>query len=133
MLIGYPAMKRALKRRGWIEIKCGKRVKDYAGYTSSPGGKSNQSKQVLNYEWESKLDLKFVLSQADLQYHVLKKDCYVNHNRGEGNLTCKSGLAENLQKHFLFNANLYPMEHCDPQGHGVDSFFPRCHVINSAE
>ena len=62
MLIGYPAMKRALKRRGWIEIKCGKRVKDYAGYTSSPGGKSNQSKQVLNYEWESKLDLKFVLS-----------------------------------------------------------------------
>ena len=79
------------------------------------------------------MDLKFVLSQADLQYHVLKKDCYVNHNRGEGNLTCKSGLAENLQKHFLFNANLYPMEHCDPQGHGVDSFFPRCHVINSAE
>ena len=100
MLIGYPAMKRALKRRGWIEIKCGKRAKDYAGYTSSPGGKSNQTKQVLNYEWESKLDLKFALSQADLQYHVLKKDCYVNHNRGEGNLTCKSGLAENLQKSF---------------------------------
>ena len=133
MLIGYPAMKRALKRKGWIEIGGGKKSKDYAGYTSSPNGKSSSNKQVLSREWESCLDLKFALSQADLQYHVLKKNCFINHNRGEGNLTCKSGLAENLHRAFNFNANWYPMVHCDPKGQGVDSFFPRCHVVNSTE
>ena len=62
MLIGYPAMKRALKRKGWIEIGGGKRSKEIAGYTSSPNGKSNSNKQVLTREWETCLDLKFALS-----------------------------------------------------------------------
>ena len=62
MLIGYPAMKRALKRKGWIEVGGGKKSKDYAGYTSSPNGRSSSNKHVLSREWESRLDLKFVLS-----------------------------------------------------------------------
>ena len=34
-------MRRALKRKGWIEIGGGKKCKEIAGYTSSPNGKSN--------------------------------------------------------------------------------------------
>ena len=134
MLIGYPAMKRALKKKGWVEIGGGKKCKDIAGYTSSPNGKvASSSKHVLSREWETCLDLKFALSSADLQYHVLKKGCLINHNRGEGNLTCKSGLAENLHRAFYFNANWYPMVNCDPNGVGADAFFPRNHVVNSSE
>ena len=32
--IGYPAMRRALRARGWIEVKCYKRLQQIAGYSS---------------------------------------------------------------------------------------------------
>lgn len=57
----------------------------------------------------------------------------MNQNRGEGNLTCKSGLSEGLLRSYHTYACWYPMEHCDPQGFGPESFFPRSHVINSPD
>ena len=57
----------------------------------------------------------------------------MNQNRGEGNLTCKSGLKESLFRGYRSMACWYPMEHCDPEGVGPDSFFPRTHVISSPE
>ena len=48
-------------------------------------------------------------------------------------MTCKSGLKESLFRNYVHMANWYPMEHCDPLGLGPDTFFPRSHVINSAE
>ena len=35
--IGYPAMRAALRARGYIEVKSFKRIQQIAGYTSSPG------------------------------------------------------------------------------------------------
>jgi len=43
--IGYPAMRRALRARGWIEVKCYKHLKQIAGYTSSPS-----TKGMIGYE-----------------------------------------------------------------------------------
>ena len=57
----------------------------------------------------------------------------MNQNRGEGNLTCKSGLKESLMRSFVNMGCWYPMEHCDPLGVGPESFFPRSHVINESE
>ena len=37
--IGYPAVRRALRARGWIEVSSYKKITNIAGYTSSPGTK----------------------------------------------------------------------------------------------
>ena len=37
VVIGYPAMRKALRSRGWIEVRCYKKLTQIAGYTSSPG------------------------------------------------------------------------------------------------
>ena len=50
----------------------------------------------LNRAFDGNVDLKFVLSAQDANHKNLKNGCLINQNRGEGNLTCKSGLSENL-------------------------------------
>ena len=136
MIIGYPAMRRALRARGWIEVKCYKKLHNIAGYTSSPGCKGNFTpgfESTINRQFENNLDLKFVLSAQDANFQNLKKGCLLNQNRGEGNLTCKSGLKESLWRAYHHMGCWYPMEKCDPIGVGPESFFPRTHVIQSAE
>ena len=79
------------------------------------------------------VDLKFVLSGMDMNHSYLKKGCLFNHNRGEGHLTCKTGLTESLHKNVPWTGSWYPMEKSDPEGFGVDNFFPRSHLVGSAE
>ena len=66
---GYSDFGRALIRRGWIE---------------SRGGP------------EELLDLKFTLATGDADYHCMKRNATINHNRGEGCLTCKTDLVDTL-------------------------------------
>ena len=84
-------------------------------------------------EIDAMLDLKFVLNTQDVHYHNLKKGCYINQNKGEGSLTCKTGLYDSLQQGHEFMGNWFPMDHCDPLGAGVQSFYPRSHLTNSGE
>ena len=51
---------------------------------------------TMNRQFDNNIDLKFVLSSEDANFQNLKKSCLINQNRGEGNLTCKSGLKESL-------------------------------------
>jgi hypothetical protein len=88
---------------------------------------------TTNREMDAMLDLKFVLNTQDIHYHNLKKGCLINQNKGEGSLTCKTGLYESLQNGHQFMANWYPMEHCDEMGAGVQSFYPRSHLTNNGE
>ena len=128
-------MKRALRARGWVEVKSHSRKHQIAGYISKSvkDTSNDEAKILLPRIDDSELDLKFTLGSTDLGYHQLKKSCFINHNRGEGNYTCKQGLTECLKKGFQFNANWYPMEHSDPSGVGVDSFFPRSYIISDSE
>ena len=48
-------------------------------------------------------------------------------------MTCKQGLTESLRRCYQFNTGWYPAEHADPNGLGVDSFFPRTHIITDSE
>jgi len=53
-----------LRARGWIEVKCYKRLAQIAGYTSSPG-KSIMNiglESSVNRQFDGNIDLKFVLS-----------------------------------------------------------------------
>jgi len=88
---------------------------------------------TMNRQFDQNVDLKFVLSAQDANHNNLKKGCLMNQNRGEGNLTCKSGLKESLMRSYVNTGCWYPMEQCDPLGVGPESFFPRSHVINTAE
>ena len=87
----------------------------------------------MNRQFDNNIDLKFVLSAQDANHNNLKKGCLMNQNRGEGHLTCKSGLKESLMRSYIHTGCWYPMEHCDPAGVGPESFFPRSHVVNSSE
>ena len=136
--IGYPAMRRALRARGWIEVKCYKKLHSLAGMigSGSPDMKIQLNMGLassMNRQFDGNIDLKFVLSAQDANHNNLKNSCLMNQNRGEGNLTCKSGLSEGLMRSYHTYACWYPMEHCDPQGFGPESFFPRSHVINSPD
>ena len=127
-------MRRALRARGWVEVKCYKKLSNIAGYMSSPVKGANLGlESTMNRQFDNNIDLKFVLSAQDANHSNLKKKCLINQNRGEGHLTCKSGLKESLHRAYNQMACWYPMEHCDPAGIGPESFFPRSHVINSAE
>lgn len=69
--IGYPAMRRALRDRGWIEVKCYKKLHNIAGYTSSPGTKTLAAtglESTINRQFDGNIDLKFVLSAQDANY-----------------------------------------------------------------
>ena len=68
--IGYPAMRRALRAAGWIEVKCYKRIQNIAGYTSSPGTKGGNIglESSVNRQFDNNLDLKFVLSAQDANH-----------------------------------------------------------------
>ena len=84
MGIAYPSLSRALRAKGWIEVK----------RNEGPYGQSIISQSVLNSsgtcsptrrfisstqrEIESMLDLKFVLNTQDMHSHNLKKDCLIN-------------------------------------------------------
>ena len=136
MAIGYPSMSRALRARGWVQVKGHTRKTQIAGYISKSMKEQYQDEskafQMMRVD-DGELDLKFTLGSQDIGSHNLKKNCFINHNKGEGNLTCKQGLTDNLQKGFQFVGNWYPMEHSDPNGLGIDSFFPRTHVITGSE
>lgn len=41
-------------------------------------------------------DIKFTLNSQDILFAALRKDQIINHNRGEGSMTCKSMLVESL-------------------------------------
>ena len=69
MLIAYPDVRKCLLDRGWRE-------------------ETNKNVQHV--------DLKFSLNSQDIMYPIMKNNCIVNHNRGEGSITCKSGLIESL-------------------------------------
>jgi hypothetical protein len=62
-------VRKALLDRGWVEVS---------------------NKSDVNFS------LKFTLNSADIQYYLLKKHQIVNHNRGDFNITCKSGIIESL-------------------------------------
>jgi hypothetical protein len=139
MGIAYYSLARALRAKGWIEVSkkegtygqvlLGKSVLNSSG-TCSPTRRFISS---THREIDSMLDLKFVLNTQDIHSHNLKKDCFINQNKGEGALTCKTGLYESLchsQPHF---SNWFPMERCDPHGFGIDSFYPRSHLTNTGE
>eukprot|EP00347_Sterkiella_histriomuscorum_P014173 403361882 len=107
------------------------------------------------------LDLHFSLNAQDMQYHNLKKDCLINHNRGEGNITCKSGLIESLMDAPEFWINWAQQEYQKkfeitqdgPIGHdnqeiiqtkdkeypisnipkGIDAFYPKSFVLTSGK
>ena len=59
-------MRRALRARGWIEVKCYKKLSQIAGYTSSPGNVGLES--TMNRQFDNKVDLKFVLSAQDANH-----------------------------------------------------------------
>lgn len=108
MQIGYPDFKKALIERGWIELpkNCGN---------------------------DQFCDLKFALNQGDLPIGVLKKDCIINHVRGEGSITCKSAIVESLNRSegsFHFISGLAESDAIDTLGLGSQSFFPRQYVLN---
>ena len=63
----------------------------------------------------------------------MKKGCFINQNKGEGHLTCKTGLYDSLTDNHLVKANWFPMEECDPTGCGLQSFYPRSHLTNTGE
>lgn len=67
--IGYPAMRRALRARGWVEVKCYKKLYNIAGYTSSPCKLANVGlESTMNRNFDQNIDLKFVLSAQDANH-----------------------------------------------------------------
>ena len=109
MQIAYPDLKRALLRRGWTETN----DKDYH------------------------FNLKFTLTSSDIVFHALRKQQIVNHNRGDANITCKSGLIETLTESCPYWISwLSSGWQGEKEGKGiqnlkfgVDSFFPRSFVL----
>ena len=94
-------MRRALRARGWVEVKCYKKLYNIAGYTSSPCKLANVGlESTMKRNFDENIDLKFVLSAQDANHQNLKNACLINQNRGEGHLTCKSGLKESLARSY---------------------------------
>jgi hypothetical protein len=103
MQIAYHSLSRALKARGWIEVGKERGVSNSLGVTKSNvlnnNGTCSPMRRFLSTthrEVDAMLDLKFVLNTQDVHYHNLKKGCYINQNKGEGSLTCKTGLFDSL-------------------------------------
>jgi len=69
MSLGYPDLRAALLRRGWIES---------------------------HNKMDDTVDLKFTPSSSDIEFHKLKPDTWINHCRAEGSMTCKTALIETL-------------------------------------
>lgn len=69
--IAYPDLRNSLLARGWVE---------------------EADKNSLDF------DLKFTLNSQDIIFSALQKGQIINHNRGEGNMTCKSMLVESLNE-----------------------------------
>jgi hypothetical protein len=137
MGIAYPSFARALRSKGWIEVT---RKESCYGHTMISNlnsiGTCSPTRRFLSSthrDVNGMLDLKFVLNAQDLNSHQLKNDCFVNQNKGEGALTCKTGLYESLSSCMPHFGNWFPMEHCDPMGFGVFSFYPRSHLTCTAD
>jgi len=110
MGVGYPDLKAALLRRGWIE--------------------------TLDKESE-KVDLKFTFSHSDINYQRLKSGALVNHCRAEGSLTCKTSLIETLSESqaywasWLAKSGVAEIKLKGYSEGGIDSFFPKSFIISN--
>ena len=80
-----------------------------------------------------RLNLKFAVNVEDLPFHLLNKDCYTNHNRGEGKMTTKTGITETLAEDYQFTNNWVPSDAIDPNGLGYAAWFPRSFIISNSE
>lgn len=112
MNVGYPDLRVALLRRGW--------------------------KESLD-KYDESVDLKFAFSHTDIDYHKLKKGCFINHCRAEGSMTCKTSLIETLTESQTFWTSWLTPESTEVstisipgyEKHGIDSFFPKSFVISN--
>jgi len=101
MQIAYHSLSRALKLRGWIEVSKHKFNDTYGQHINllNSNGTCSPSRRFISSDkrdLDSMLDLKFSLNTQDIHFHNLKKGCFINQNKGEGSLTCKTGLYESL-------------------------------------
>jgi len=112
MNLGYPDLRAALLRRGWVET---------------------------NNKYDETVDLKFCNSSSDIEHHRLAPGALINHCRAEGSMTCKTALIETLTdaQHYwaswltdketgCANISLFDFERS-----GVDSFFPKSFIISN--
>ena len=104
-------MRKSLVERGWKEL-------------FAPHGTHMHSNIV------KKLSLKFAVNAEDLPFHLLSKDCYTNHNKGEGSMTTKTGITDTLAFDYQFTNNWGPSDAIDPQGQGYAAWFPRSYIIS---
>jgi hypothetical protein len=97
---------------------------------------------LVDQEWEETqdpendclLDCKFIYSNWwNLNYDRYQPSCWINHAKGESSITTKEKLARTLSSLHSFVAGQYPMHHADPDGHGIDAFFPRCFSLTTSE
>jgi hypothetical protein len=97
---------------------------------------------LIEQEWEETLDpdndclldLKFTYTNWwTINYERYSPQCWINHARGESSITTKEKLSRNLESCHHFTSNLYPMHHADPDGHGIQAFFPRCFSLTTSE
>lgn len=107
MQIAYPDLRRALQRRGWVET----------------------CERDIHY------DLKFTLQSSDIVFHSLRKHQIINHNRGDGNITCKSGLIDTLSENSAFWISWLDQEMHAIKGleYGVDAFFPKSFILTGGK
>ena len=79
VMIAYPAVRAALRARGWIEVGSYKKPNQIAGYSSSPGKhRSSGNDGPVSRQCDQNLDLKFCLSAADANHTNLRKSCLIN-------------------------------------------------------
>ena len=114
MNLGYPDLRKALLKRGWVET---------------------------NNKHDETVDLKFTLSSSDIDYHRLAPGALINHCRAEGSMTCKTSLIETLTdaQHYwaswltdketgCADISIKNFEHS-----GVDAFFPKSFIISNIQ
>ena len=112
MNLGYPDLRAALHRRGWVET---------------------------NNKHDETVDLKFVANSSDIEHHRLAPGALINHCRAEGSMTCKTALIETLNdaSHYWASwltdkeTGCADIKLVDFERSGVDSFFPKSFIISN--
>ena len=114
MNAGYPDLRAALLRRGWVES--------------------------LN-KHDDTVDLKFTLSSSDIEHSRLGEGTLINHCRAEGSMTCKTSLIETLCDAQQFWASWLGDKETGRaeiniagfERSGIDAFFPKSFVISNIQ
>ena len=108
-----PDLKKALVMRGWSEVKD---------------------------KFDESVDLVFTYCPNELNRRKLKPGSYINHQRGECNMTCKNYLLRTLRMSCEY-AGVWMCNEDSGESRvslpgydvgGMDSFFPKSFIINNS-